>query len=79
MLVDEVRRLSERIASLPPRPRAIFASYDVPSGEVYRQWNTHGQLLLWVNRRQIEWYIAHHGVDKSFKGAPIYGIDVYRV
>lgn len=78
-MIDEIRRLSERIASAPPMPRAIFASYDVPNGEVYRQWNTLGQLILWVNRRQIEWCIAHYGVGKPFRGAPIYGIDVYRV
>lgn len=80
MLVDEVRRISKLIADAPPTPRAIFASYDVPFDAIYRQWNTLGQLLLWVNRHQIEHAISNYGVRRDIDPhLPAYGIDVFKV
>lgn len=49
----EMRRVSEMVAALPPRPKCFMAHHSVPYGRVYRQWNTKGELLVWVNRGEV--------------------------
>lgn len=39
--------------NLPPAPKAILTHMLVPSGKVYRQWDTKGRLFLWVNSLDI--------------------------
>jgi hypothetical protein len=41
-----------RLRDVPPRT-FIMAHHSVPYGRVYRQWDTQGHLLLWVNRGLI--------------------------
>lgn len=45
--------MMELFRSLPPRPRCFMAHHAVPYGRVIRQWNTRGELLLWVNRGEV--------------------------
>jgi hypothetical protein len=57
--------LIERLRDVPPRT-FIMAHHSVPYGRVYRQWNTHGHLLLWVNR----------GLIADLPRAKVYGLSV---
>lgn len=41
------------IRELPPQPRCLMAHDDVPRGQVFRQWNTRGDLIVWVNRGEV--------------------------
>ena len=50
----DYRALAADLASLPPAVHAILASHAVPYGRVYRQWDASGNLLVWVNRGEIE-------------------------
>jgi hypothetical protein len=52
-LVDDVRAMLDTVNALRPCPSRIMASHAVPYGRAYRQWNTRGELLLWVNRGLI--------------------------
>lgn len=38
-----------RLRDVPPRAY-VMAHHSVPYGRVYRQWDTDGHLLIWVNR-----------------------------
>lgn len=52
--VAQFRRLQADLDALPPRPRAIYTNHSVPFGRVYRQWTSHGDLIIWVNRGEFE-------------------------
>lgn len=74
---EEVIRTAARlIADLSPAPKCIMAHHFVPHGQVYRQWNTRGELLWWANRTEIEelprhaarsdgWAIAPNAIDTA--------------
>lgn len=74
-LLASFREAQERLAALPPRPRCFMASHSVPYGRVFRQWNTRGDLLVWVNRGEIadparrkdrsEYGIAPNAIDTA--------------
>ena len=51
--IAEMRRVSEMVAALPPQPKCFMAHHAVPYGQLYRQWNTKGELLVWVNRGEV--------------------------
>lgn len=51
--IQELFKLNEELAKLPPAPRALVASHEVPYGRIYRQWDTRGDLFIWVNRGEI--------------------------
>jgi hypothetical protein len=61
-VIAEMRRVSGMVAALPPRPKCFMAHHAVPYGQVYRQWNTRGELLVWVNRGEIA-DLARHKPD----------------
>lgn len=48
-LVKSYREWSLRLSNLPPMVRCIHCHPDVPVGDPYRQWDTNGELHLWVN------------------------------
>jgi hypothetical protein len=52
-LLDQMRLAFEMIAALPPRPRCFMAHHAVPYGRCFHQWNTRGELLVWVNAGEI--------------------------
>jgi hypothetical protein len=48
-----ITRSYELLKKLPPLPYRIMASHAVPWPKTYRQWDTRGRLLLWVNTGAI--------------------------
>jgi hypothetical protein len=48
-MLDDLRRWSQVIAEAPPSPRAMLMHHSVPYGRLFRQWNTRGDLYVWVN------------------------------
>jgi hypothetical protein len=44
--------LEERRRPLPPN--RFIAHHSVPYGRVFRQWMTNGDLVVWVNRGEVE-------------------------
>jgi hypothetical protein len=54
VVMEEITRQYELVRDLPPLPYRIMASNDVPRGKTYRQWDTSGRLLVWVNRHFID-------------------------
>lgn len=79
--VDAIRAAAERLADAPPPIRCLLASHAVPYGQVYRQWDTNGELFVWVNRGEIAdvtsyaarrddgWAIGANAVDSSMLSA----------
>lgn len=53
-LLRDLDRIAARLAALPPRPYCFMADHKVPYGQVFRQWDTRGRLLVWINRGEIE-------------------------
>lgn len=53
VLVDAVRKMREQAEAGPPRIRCFRAHHSVPYGRIFRQWNTRGELEVWVNRGEI--------------------------
>lgn len=64
----QLGRWAAELDARPPVPARIRASHAVPYGDVYRQWNTRGELELWANRGELE--------DLPRVEAPHPGIDV---
>jgi len=52
--IDDLRQWSDRLREVPPAPHVVRAHYKVPFNRVFRQWDTAGRLILWVNRLQLE-------------------------
>lgn len=48
-LIDDLIRLNTQISEAPPVPRAILTNHAVPYGRAFRQWDTKGNLYVWVN------------------------------
>lgn len=42
------------VEKVQPLVHAIWMSRHVPLGKVYRQWDSQGKLLIWVNKSVIE-------------------------
>lgn len=69
-MFEALRTMQDRLASLPPRPWCFMASHSVPYGRVYRQWDTRGRLLVWVNRGEVADMPLHRAADPNRALAP---------
>jgi hypothetical protein len=47
---DALRRMQRMIDEAPPPVRRLRAHHSVPYGTAWKQWNTRGELEVWVNR-----------------------------
>lgn len=58
----------QAIKTLPAWPYCFMASPLVPYGKTYKQYDTRGRLILWVNRDEIEkaWICARVPHSSSF-------------
>lgn len=69
---------AKKIEELPPMPVAIHLHPAVPVGRLMRQWNTRGELHLWMN----DWTVGMMGpkVREEIVGMndllPMYGIPI---
>lgn len=52
-MIDQLMAWQAKIDAAPPVPTRMRASHRVPYGRVFRQWNTRGELEVWVNRGLI--------------------------
>lgn len=48
-----IRAWNDKIKALPPIPRALLMNHAVPYGRLFRQWDTNGDLWIWINPGQI--------------------------
>lgn len=70
-LVDDIRAWCSTIEDLPPRPYLIRADHRVPYGQGFKQWDTSGRMVLWVNRGWVA-----DLPRSSEQGVPLLGIPV---
>lgn len=52
-MVRAFQQMREQIDAGPPPIRCFRAHHSVPYGRTFRQWNTRGDLEVWVNRGEI--------------------------
>jgi hypothetical protein len=52
-LFEQLRDMQRTLDALPPQPARFRAHHSVPYGRIYRQWNTRGELEIWINRGLI--------------------------
>lgn len=82
LTLDSILKAMEAIKG-PPIPRGLRTSHSVPYGRVFRQWDTRGDLWLWVSRGQVEDmpHIDWNGIaivvdadliSPAFGGIPVY-------
>lgn len=78
--MDDMRAQARMIEDLPVMARGIRAHYKVPFGRVFNQWDTNGDLWLWVNSSEARTMILtmsmEVGADR-FSHGPIFGIPIY--
>lgn len=48
-MLDVLMDIDRKLRDLPPIAHAIMASHKVPPERTFRQWDTMGRLLIWVN------------------------------
>lgn len=51
--MDEITRCYRLVKDIPPLPTTIMASEKVPIERTFRQWDTSGRLLLWINTERL--------------------------
>lgn len=78
-LLADLRGWQAKIDALPPIPRGVITDHRVPYGRAFKQWDTNGDLWLWVNRGEIEDIPRARPHDALFAMLPpsLTGIRVY--
>jgi hypothetical protein len=72
--LDDFVAWQRKLNSLPPAPHSILTSHAVPYGRAYRQWDSKGRLLIWVNRGEVA--DLPRAAPGTLGGPPIFGIPV---